>query len=511
MVDTVNRMAMSEFAGPDVFISYAHDDDNTVLGESKGWVSQFHDEFNTLLNEHLGRRPHTWRDSDITPNEDYEKKIFNRLVKSAVFLPVLSKIFINRDYCLRELREFHDYTDRSIATYVDGEKKRIFIVEKLEVDREHLPPELHGLGGKFKFYEETGQTLRPALSSKDSQAREAYYTVLNRLSKTVAELLKSMGWDDPKHPNIDLQKQSSGLPVYVAETTADLEEARAALCDDLTDRGYLLLPDGELPRQLSKYMAAVRAGLERAVLSVHLVGQEYGFIPEGEKELSNIRLQHRLALQQGKKNPQFSQVVWVANPSEIPADERQSDFLKYLRTDEQANSRADLLEGNLEQLKTELYEKLKKPRPQTENKPITAPPLVYIICEKADREAEHLKALRRYLYEQGCEPKLPMEDEREEEILKAHVEKLEQSDAFVIYHGNGSERWLETKLTDFHKYLWNREKKVNAKAVYHAPPFTSAKDEFMTHEALILRSSSGEFTPDTMAPFLADLRQGADR
>jgi len=515
MVDTVDRMGMSEFTDPDVFISYAHDDDNIVLDESKGWVSQFHEDFDTLLNEHLGRRPYIWRDSDITPNEDFEKKILNRLVKSAVFLPVLSKIFINRPYCLDELRTFVKHTGRSMATYVDGEKKRIFIVAKLEVEHGRLPPELHGLGGSFKFYQNADQPLRPALSSRESQAREAYYIVLNRLSKTVAELLKSMGRDDPKHHNIPLP-QHSGLPVYVAETTADLEEARAALCDDLTDRGYLVLPEGELPRQLSKYTAVVRRCLERAVLSVHLVGREYGFVPEGEKQLSNIRLQHRLALEESDKNPRFSQVVWLAHPIESTADERQTDFIRYLQTDERANVLADLLEGNLERLKTELYAKLESARvptaaaktvvPNEAKMGIAAPPLVYIICDRTDREAEQLKALRRYLYEQGCEPKLPVEDESHAEILKAHVEKLEQYDGFVIYHGHGSERWLETKLTDFHKYLWNREKKVRAKALYLAPPFIPAKDELITNEALILRSGE-TFTPETIAPFLADLRR----
>jgi len=514
MVDMADRMGMCEFTDPDVFISYAHDDDNTVLDENKGWVSRFHEDFNTLLNEQLGRRPYTWRDSDITPNEDFEKKIFNRLVRSAVFLPVLSKIFINRPYCLHELREFAKNADRSMATYVDGEKKRIFVVEKLEVDHRLLPPELHGLGGKFKFYH-ADQTLRPALSSKESQAREAYLTVLNRLSKTVAELLKSMGRVDPQHHNVALP-QRSGLPVYVAETTADLEEARDALCDDLTDRGYLVLPEGELPRQLSKYTAVVRRCLERAVLSVHLVGREYGFIPEGEKELSNVGLQHRLALEESDKNPRFSQVVWLPHQTESTADERQADFIKYLQTDEKANVLADLLQGNLERLKTELYAKLESPRvptaaadtglPNEAKTGAAAPPLVYIICDRTDREAEQLKALRRYLYEQGCEPKLPMQDETDEEILKAHVEKLEQYDGFVIYHGHGSERWLETKLTDFHKYLWNRAKKVRAKAVYLAPPFVPAKDELITNEGLILRSSE-KFAPETVASFLADLRR----
>jgi hypothetical protein len=518
MVDTVDRMGMSESKNPDVFISYAHNDDNKIGGEDKGWVQQFHEDFDELLNEQLGRSPYTWKDSDITPNEDFEKKIFNRLVKAAVFLPIVSKTFINRPYCLQELREFAKNADRSDATYVDGEKKRIFAVEKREVDRGLLPPELRGLG-TFKFYHSDGQPLRPALSSKDSPTRDDYYKALNRLSKTVADLLESMGREDPKHHDKPAL-QRSGLAVYVAETTAELEEARAALCDDLIDRGYVVLPDGELPRHISKYTAVVKGHLERAVLSVHLVGREYGFIPEGEKQLSNVGLQHRLALDASDKNPQFSQVVWLADPTECPADERQADFIEYLKTDERANVLSDLLEGNLERLKTELYAKLEHPRspatvtgtelPGDRAIAASAPPLVYIICEQTDREAEQLKALRRHLYEQGCEPKLPMEGESDDKILKAHVEKLEQYDAFLIYYGNGSEKWLEAKLADFHKYLWNREKKMSAKAVYIAPPFIAAKHEFFTNEAPILRSGE-TFTAEAVAPFLTDLRRTAGR
>jgi len=518
MVDTVDRTGMSESNDLDVFISYAHDDDNKISGEDKGWVSRFHEDFDVLLHEQLGRLPDTWRDSDINPNDDFEKKIFNRLIKSAVFLPVVSKTFINRPYCLQELREFAKNADRSMATYVDGEKKRIFAVEKLEVDRALLPPELQGLG-TFKFYGSGGQPLRPALSSKDSGDLNAYYRALNRLSKTVADLLESMGREDAKHHDTPAP-QRSGFEVYVAETTADLEEARAALCDDLTDRGYVVLPDGELPRHISKFTAVVRGYLERAALSVHLVGREYGFIPEGEKRLSNVGLQHRLALEESGKNPQFSQVVWLADPTEYSADERQAHFIEYLQTDERANVLSDLLVGNLERLKTELYAKLDRPRspstatetgsPGERTTAYSAPPLVYIICDDNDREAEQLKALRRYLYERGYEPKLPMADESDDQILKAHVEKLEQYDAFVIYHGNGSERWLEAKLADFHKYLWNREKKVSAKAVYIAPPFNSAKHEFFTNEALILRSGE-TFAAEAVEPFLTDLLRAAGR
>jgi hypothetical protein len=496
----------------DVFISYAHDDDKVFMTDP-GWVSQFHEDFKGLLYDQLGRPPCIWRDNDLTPNEEFERKIFNRLVRAAVFLPVLSRIFINRPYCVRELKAFVENAEKSGATYVDGEdgeKKRIFVVEKLSVDRQSLPAELQGLAGTFKFYD-GHETLRPALSSKDSTVRESYYKILNRLSKTVADLVLQMGGS---------AVAPSGVPVYVAETTSDLKEERDALCDDLRDHGYVVLPDRELPHDVKRYADAVCAYLARAALSVHLVGKEYGFVPEGEKERSNVRLQHELALARGDQDPRFTQVVWLdvageARADDIP-DERQRAFVEYLRNDERANIRAERLEGDIEGVKTELYDKLASyesqiaaapggetaegndaqaaPRPQ-------GPPLVYLICTNADRTADHLKALRKLLFERGCEPRLSREGS-DAETAAAHLERLAECDAFVIYHGTGSEEWLEDRLQEFSKHLRGRKKPVKAMIVYLAPPARPDKDDVFTHEAQVIRAGS-EFAPEMFEPLWA--------
>src|SRR6516165_4470246 len=101
-----------------------------------------------------------------------------------------------------------------MATYVDGRPR----------------PFTAGAAGPedFQSLSVHGQPLRPAV---DSDSRKAYYKALNRLSKTVADLLESMGREDPRHHDTPLP-QRSGLAVYVAETTAELEGARAGLCDD---------------------------------------------------------------------------------------------------------------------------------------------------------------------------------------------------------------------------------------------------------------------------------------
>jgi hypothetical protein len=501
----------------DVFISYAHDDDNKLVDESVGWVEQFEKDFRVTLKEQLGRPPEIWRDSDITPNEDFATKIVHRLARSIIFLPVLSRIFINRPYCLLELRTFVGNTEKELSTYVgdDGEKKRIFVVEKLPVERERLPKELQGLGGRFKFHD-SDQTLRPALTSKDSGYRDIYYTVLNRLSKTAADLIQLAERSLAPKTSTEAEPKPKGPAVYLAETTSDLSEQREILRDDLIDRGFQVLPELELPRDVKNYTEAVKGYLERAVLSLHVVGREYGYIPEGEKELSNVRLQHRLALEQSERKPSMTQVIWLAQGTQAPSDERQQAFLDYLQNDETVHAHAELIQGDIESLKTDLLEKLAKLKAANEAKEDKAAPAaavvehprVYIICNSADRATEQFKALRAYLYERGCETRMPTEDGTEQEIRKAHENKLQSFDAFLIYAGAGGEAWLEAQLDDFYKFLRNPAQKVLARAVYIAPPKTATKDDFETHEATVLRSGDS-FAPEVVEPFLRQCGKSA--
>jgi hypothetical protein len=245
-------------------------------------------------------------------------------------------------------------------------------------------------------------------------------------------------------------------------------------------------------------------------------------VPEGEQELSNVRLQHDLALSRGDQDPRFTQILWLGAADHSGEDERQRKFIDYLRNDERANSRAELLEGDIETLKTELYDKLASYQravepakhgsstPESEPAPAEhaeAPPLVYIICSKADRTADHLRSLRKLLFERGCEPQLSREDSTDTETAAAaHLDRLAECDGFVIYHGSESQVWLEDRLMEFHKHLIGRKKKVKAKVVYLAPPTRPDKEDVFTHEASVLRSAE-TFAPELFEPLWPALRR----
>ena len=179
---------------------------------------------------------------------------------------------------------------------------------------------------------------------------------MDGLAKDIAELLKDMA----KSAASGGQSVKPDRPiVYVAETTLDLDDKVGELRRDLKDRGYVVLPDGDLPYRAAGYKDKVRECLKQAVLSVHLVGGEYGFVPEGETK-SNLWLQHDLAVERGA-DPNFLRLIWI--PREVSAsDKRQRSFITRLNDEAGAQKGADLLNANIEELKTVIHERLDKIR-----------------------------------------------------------------------------------------------------------------------------------------------------
>ena len=160
----------------------------------------------------------------------------------------------------------------------------------------------------------------------------------------------------------------------------------------------------------------------------------------------------------------------------------------------------------LENLKTRIQEILttEKIEPQ-----VTKPPSdptrrrVYLICDKQDEPM--VPPLKRYIFQKGYEVDVPVLSGEETKVRKDHEENLVWCDGALIYYGRGNELWFKSKLRDFLKAPgYGRTKPFLAKAVYLAEPSTSEKEDFETHEFLILKNGQG-FNPVTLDPFLEHL------
>jgi hypothetical protein len=502
----------------DVFISYAHNDDDVYGPERSGWVTRLHQDLERRVRNYLGADTRFWRDCEIRNNDDFTNKILKRLTRTATFLSVLSPSFLQRDWCKRELDVFAGSAGGQIGVLIDNEKSRIFKAEKMPVERNALPAVMQGTK-TYRFYEpdpanpQCPHELRPEFGTEFFRR---YFEQMDELAKDIATLLKEMA----RLGTHAQEAQPDRVTVYVAETTSDLDDKAAELRRDLKDRGYLVLPAGDLPYRAGAYKDNVRECLKQAVLSIHLVGAEYGFVPEGETK-SNVWLQHDLAMERsGDAN--FLRLIWM--PGEVVSpDKRQQEFLTYLHEDAGVQQGADLLNGNIEDFKTVIHEDLARRRNRQETPQPSAavaagttvsvrapddPLRVYIICDRADRKTPSLVALRKWLLTQGCEPVLPSEGEEESTAVQIHVENLGMCDACLIYYGEGSSGWFEAKLRDLRKYLRGRQPAVAAKAIYIAPPFSDDKDEVATLEAVVLNGTE-TFSPDAIEPFMQKIRAAA--
>lgn len=350
----------------DLFISYAHIDNQPRLPEEEGWISRFHATLETLLSMRLGRAAKIWRDNKLPGSDVFTTEIGDQFTQTAVLVSVLTPSYLNSDWCTREVREFCERAEQSGGMVVEN-KARIFKVLKLPVDtQESLPAVLKDVLGYEFFTVEDGMPLEldPAYGEKFAQD---YNRKVGKLAWDVAQLLKKLEVGSGSIDKSGDAHTTAKATIYLAECSDDRKETREILEDDLRRHGYTVLPEQQLPQDEADYVVAVERLLARCQLAVHLVGASYGTVPDGPSQKSVVVLQNELAVQRSKSGA-LPRVIWLpeGTSSEEPP---QQAFIEALRRDAEVQFGADLITGRLEELTAEIHAGLKKIKQPESKKP----------------------------------------------------------------------------------------------------------------------------------------------
>jgi hypothetical protein len=244
---------------------------------------------------------------------------------------------------------------------------------------------------------------------------------------------------------------------------------------------------------------AIQADLERCQLSVHLIGTNYAFIPEGDQR-SVARLQNDIAAQRSTAQG-LQRLIWLP-PDLSPNHERQQRFVEYLQNDSGAQDAVDVIQASLEELKTVIQDRLKTRKGQESTSDSDAElTRIYLVFDDGDFEA--VTPLSDYLYDQGFEVLTPVFEGDAAEVREDHTDKLVSSDAILVYQGIATDLWLSAKLRDLRKlpgYAGARPK--HATAIYFGPPATKQKERLKTREAMIVKGFD-QFSPTMLDPFMS--------
>lgn len=481
----------------DIFISYAHIDNEPLVEGDKGWISEFHRALEVRLAQLLGERPKIWRDTKLDGNHNFNDEIVSQFPKIALLISIITPRYVKSEWCVKELIEFKKASDQNIGLEINN-KSRIFKVIKTPVEIDKHPEDIQGLLG-YDFFWIDEETKRVKEFSKvfGNDNQQHYWSKLDDVAHDIVSLLEDLKAESKEAKVV---KTSDGKKVFLAETSFDQKEERETVKRWLMENNYQVFPDANLPLIIDEYSDEVTSLMSDCELSIHMVGNTYGLVPEGTEKSKTVIQNEIGALLSAEKS--LKRVIW-SPPGVEGTDSRQLSFLESIKVNPELQKGADYLIATLEELKFAIQDKMaekeeKSKAANVEGQDIDdgGPAQVYLICDEADLDS--IIPLEDYLFDQGFDVIVPAFEGEQSDLREDHQENLKNCDAVMIYFGEGNDLWVRTKVRDLMKISgYGRTKALSNKSILLASPESRTKQRFRSQDIEVVNMLSG-FDPELL-------------
>jgi hypothetical protein len=467
----------------DIFISFAH------IDNTEGWVETFQIRLRDRLAQ-IGIKVGIWRDTKLRGTDLFSDEIFEQLRGSALLLSIVSPTSISSHWCQDERQKFEQFAALNGGFRVGNTVRAIKVVKTPLSNDEHRTL-FDTLG--FEFYARNDQS--------------DHFREFNFASPEFTDALNALAQDIVNSLNV-LRQHLAGmvtqLPVYVAATTSDLDNERQALVRQITDWGYSVVPaEPSSLVECSDCRSEIESTLAKSILTVHLVSNKRGVIPDGEDK-SIVALQYEVA-----QSRSVDRVLWIR-----PGTQPDQTILNLIQHNTQRGAEV-LEERTLEDLKEVVEVKLKSLRDEARLTKENGRFNIYLVCDRQDHpylmEAqgrERALQLKAYLDSKGCVVWLPPVSQMEETRRRRdHRETLKLSDAVLLYWGNANEDWFRENLRDVIKARTRRSGNRHlAAAIYLGGPPRNEKTGYKNQIELVFEQFD-TFQPDGLKPLFQQLQR----
>jgi hypothetical protein len=427
----------------DIFIGFAPatGNENQV---TTNWTLKFCDFLTLLMNRISDRKLTFLTHDDLRVRQSVLGENPGSIYSNtAIFIVVLSPEYMKSINYLKELDDLYNYLDQDKSE--KERKHRIFKVFSQPVPVEAQPDCLKN-ELSYNFYEINRYNKKPVtfeLNSKEGP-NEKFWSKLVDLAYDITDVLNEMSGKTD-----GLGRPSLNCPaVFLAETTFDQQENRDKLKRELQYSGYRILPVLPIPEEAEKAKQAITQCLNDASVTIHLLGSWYGDFIKNSK-LSFIDFQIKtvkdyIASKETVRKP--NQIIWIPNDIK-PTDQRQSLYLKRLQRDE-AQYLTEIIETPFEVFKTLLNSRLA----ELKNPPaklIAQKNKLYVIYEKA--ASEKMSEYNAMMRARGFEVLERSSNDEDNMPITKHINNLLSADAVLIYKGESTMDWLNSKIRDLVK------------------------------------------------------------
>jgi hypothetical protein len=254
----------------DVFISYSHANDH------EGWVATFRRKLEARLRERVPAGPVFYHDSHtLKRNEDLTPQLIEGVKESAVFVPIISRNYLSRPWCLKECEQFLS------ASRALGFEGRIFPVRYDDVS----PAEFQKVLGEKVGYEFFAKSPDDQYADTLDPDSDTFKARLNTLRMEIGAKLDEMATRGSAKP-----KPSAGKPpedkapsstigdmptVFLAHPGPGLGDHADQLTSFLRGFRFELIHPGDRFYEFDEFEKAFQEGLRRSDLFVQLLGRRF--------------------------------------------------------------------------------------------------------------------------------------------------------------------------------------------------------------------------------------------
>jgi hypothetical protein len=487
----------------DIFVSYAHVDNLTAAGNSKGWVVQFQQHLEIQLWKRVGRTESVkiWWDPALDGNQLFDKTIQNRVQGSALFLALTSAGYLASDYCGQELRCFHQKAHGERYGLSVGDRLRIFNILLNNVPHADWPKE-YGRSSGFPFHdahrdEEFGQPVEPGDKLFQQQLRSLVDSIFRTLLTIKEAQQPPSGVKDPA------SRENDSFTIYVADTADSLRTTRKRLISDLLQQKNIrVVTNIPPPYEPGAHEGRVTEELKKGDLSVHLLDELPGREIEGLAGLCYPQAQAELAMTHSRLP-----FIWVPQKMESIDDDGYREFLSGIETGSREERKYDFIRGSPATIVREILEKVTELKAHAI--PLECSPAAALL-DTHFKDQLYALELSRFLLERQVQPYINPEEDDPRKNLSLFEERLKQVSLLIIFFGNVAEEWVRARLAAALQIVVAEGYPLKACGVYLAPP-CKPKSSFQLWQKLLpieLMDNTEGFNPTSVMRLLDRMKLG---
>ncbi len=461
----------------DIFVSYAHNDNQPLVSGTDGWVRTLVNLLRVRTVEKVGNNAlDIWMDYELSGNSAVTPTITDALTGSAILLFIGSESYLASAWCQRELDGF---LRGSVENRSADALKRLFMISRDKIDRSRLPEPLRDLIG-YKFWKENAGRPIPLGFPLPERNDTEYWSALNTISLEIADTLKTLQQDPATPP------APTGPIVHLAEVTEDLEPLRQDIAAYLKQAGINILPNSYYPRDaIRSFQDAVERDLRSCTLFVQLLsavpGRKPAELPQGFSGL-----QYQLA-QVARKD-----VLQWRNPDLNLNDVGDAEQRKLL-------SGSTVIAEGLEVFKQRVKEHVFAPK--TPSPPVTPPrsqKLIFINTESGDRKIA--ERIANCVTRKGFGFVLS----RETKVRNELRERLQECDGAIIIYASSPAKWVVRQQGYIRKIFQEMNPPPPTVAIYETQEEHS---EFLDQRYFPTFYFDRNVTCEALDPFLEEVKK----